>query len=201
MESFIFISTDKAVNPTSVMGAAKKIGEILIQELAAAGGTRFSCVRFGNVVGSRGSVVPLFRAQIAEGGPLTITHPDVRRYFMSISEAVQLIIQAGTIGGRGEILVLDMGDPIRIQDLARDLIKLSGYAEDDLEILYVGLRPGASAPAFGSLDWTSSALPEEAPSSSVPPINSPAATQASKGSRSASPLTMCSFRYHFRVWG
>ena len=142
VESFIFISTDKAVNPTSVMGAAKKIGEILIQELAAAGGTRFSCVRFGNVVGSRGSVVPLFRAQIAEGGPLTITHPDVRRYFMSISEAVQLIIQAGTIGGRGEILVLDMGDPIRIQDLARDLIKLSGYAEDDLEILYVGLRPG-----------------------------------------------------------
>jgi len=142
VESFIFISTDKAVNPTSVMGATKKIGEILIQELAAAGGTRFSCVRFGNVVGSRGSVVPLFREQIAQGGPLTITHPDVRRYFMSISEAVQLIIQAGTIGGRGEILVLDMGEPIRIQDLARDLIKLSGYAEDDFEIKFIGLRPG-----------------------------------------------------------
>lgn len=142
VENFIFISTDKAVNPTSVMGATKKIGEILIRELAAAGGTRFSCVRFGNVVGSRGSVVPLFRAQIAEGGPLTITHPDVRRYFMSISEAVQLIIQAGTIGNLGEILVLDMGDAIRIQDLARELIKLSGYAEDDIEIRYVGLRPG-----------------------------------------------------------
>ncbi len=142
VESFIFISTDKAVNPTSVMGATKKIGEILIQELAASSPTRFSCVRFGNVVGSRGSVVPLFREQIAQGGPLTITHPEVRRYFMSISEAVQLIIQAGTIGNRGEILVLDMGEPIRIQDLARDLIKLSGYAEDDFEIRYIGLRPG-----------------------------------------------------------
>jgi FlaA1/EpsC-like NDP-sugar epimerase len=143
VENFIFISTDKAVNPMSVMGASKKIGEIMIRELAAAAnGTRFSCVRFGNVVGSRGSVVPLFREQIAQGGPLTVTHPDVRRYFMSISEAVQLIIQAGSIGDRGEILVLDMGEPIRIQDLARDLIKLSGYADGDIEIKYIGLRPG-----------------------------------------------------------
>jgi FlaA1/EpsC-like NDP-sugar epimerase len=142
VENFIFISTDKAVNPTSVMGATKKIGEILIQELASSSATRFSCVRFGNVLGSRGSVVPLFRAQIARGGPLTITHPDVRRYFMSISEAVQLIIQAGTIGGRGEILVLDMGEPIRVQDLARDLVKLSGYDADDFEFKFIGLRPG-----------------------------------------------------------
>ena len=142
VENFIFISTDKAVNPTSVMGATKKIGEILIQELASASASRFSCVRFGNVLGSRGSVVPLFREQIAQGGPLTITHPDVRRYFMSISEAVQLIIQAGTIGDRGEILVLDMGEPIRVQDLARDLVKLSGYAEDEFELKFIGLRPG-----------------------------------------------------------
>ncbi len=142
VENFIFISTDKAVNPTSIMGASKKISEILVQELATTSQTRFSCVRFGNVLGSRGSVVPLFREQISQGGPITITDPDVRRYFMSISEAVQLIIQAGTIGRQGEIFVLDMGEPIRIRDLARDLIMLSGYAEDDFEIKYVGLRPG-----------------------------------------------------------
>jgi FlaA1/EpsC-like NDP-sugar epimerase len=142
VEKFIFISTDKAVNPTSVMGATKKIGEIIIQEDALKSGTKYSCVRFGNVLGSRGSVVPLFQKQIALGGPLTITHPDVKRYFMSISEAVQLIIQAGTIGNKGEVFVLDMGEPIRIQELARDLIKLSGFAEDYIEIKYVGMRPG-----------------------------------------------------------
>lgn len=142
IDRFIFISTDKAINPTSVMGASKKLGEILIQGIAANSATRFSCVRFGNVLGSRGSVVPLFQKQIAMGGPITITHPDIRRYFMSISEAVQLIIQAGTIGNKGEIFVLDMGEPIKISDLAKDLIKLSGYDEDDIEIKYVGLRPG-----------------------------------------------------------
>jgi FlaA1/EpsC-like NDP-sugar epimerase len=142
VRNFIFISTDKAVNPTSVMGASKKIGEILIQELASKSDTNFSCVRFGNVLGSRGSVVPLFQKQIAQGGPITITHHDMQRYFMSISEAVQLIIQAGTIGNRGEIFVLDMGELIKIEDLAKDLIKLSGFAEDDFEIKYTGLRPG-----------------------------------------------------------
>lgn len=142
VRNFIFISTDKAVNPKSVMGASKKIGEILIQELASKSDTKFSCVRFGNVLGSRGSVVPLFQKQIAQGGPITITHHDMQRYFMSISEAVQLIIQAGTIGNCGEIFVLDMGEPIKIKDLAKDLIKLSGFAEDDFEIKYTGLRPG-----------------------------------------------------------
>jgi FlaA1/EpsC-like NDP-sugar epimerase len=142
VDKFIYISTDKAVNPTSVMGATKKIGEIIIQEDALKSGTKYSCVRFGNVLGSRGSVVPLFQKQIALGGPLTITHPDVKRYFMSISEAVQLIIQAGTLGNKGEVFILDMGEPIRIQELARDLIKLSGFAEDDIEIKYVGMRPG-----------------------------------------------------------
>jgi FlaA1/EpsC-like NDP-sugar epimerase len=124
------------------MGASKKIGEILIQEDSSRSKTRYSCVRFGNVLGSRGSVIPLFQKQIARGGPLTITHPDVKRYFMSISEAVQLIIQAGTLGNKGEIFVLDMGELIRIQDLAKDLLRLSGMTEDDIEIKYVGMRPG-----------------------------------------------------------
>ena len=142
VEDFIFISTDKAVNPTSVMGASKKIGELLIQVIASKSKTRFSCVRFGNVLGSRGSVVPLFQKQIAQGRPITLTHPDVERYFMSISEAVQLIIQAGTIGNNGEIFVLNMGKPVKIQYLAKDLIRLSGFVEDDFEIKYTGLRPG-----------------------------------------------------------
>lgn len=142
VENFVFISTDKAVNPTSIMGATKKLGEILVQQAAGRGGSRFSCVRFGNVLGSRGSVIPLFRKQIARGGPVTVTHPDVERFFMSISEAVQLIIQAGTIGKVGEIFVLNMGNPIKILDLAKEVIRLSGFREDEIEIAFTGMRPG-----------------------------------------------------------
>jgi len=142
VERFIFISTDKAVNPTSVMGATKKIGEIIVQMCAKRQGTKFSCVRFGNVLGSRGSVVPLFQKQIAQGGPVTVTDPGMRRYFMSLAEAVHLIIQAGTLGEKGEIFVLDMGQAIRIVDMVKALIRLSGHQEDDIEIRYTGIRPG-----------------------------------------------------------
>ena len=142
VESFIFISSDKAVNPTSVMGATKKIGELIIQDIAARSVTKYACVRFGNVLGSRGSVVPLFQKQIARGGPVTVTHPDVERYFMSIAEAVSLIIQAGSISAFGEVFVLDMGKMVKISELAKDLIRLSGFREGDISIRYTGLRPG-----------------------------------------------------------
>lgn len=143
VEHFVFISTDKAVNPSSVMGASKRVAEMIVLKAAREYGKNYSAVRFGNVLGSRGSVVLTFKKQIKEGGPITITHPDIQRYFMTIPEAVQLVLQASVIGNGGEIFVLDMGKPLKIFELAKDIIRLSGYEVDkDIKIVQTGLRPG-----------------------------------------------------------
>jgi FlaA1/EpsC-like NDP-sugar epimerase len=142
VQHLVMVSTDKAAAPSNIMGASKRVAELVVQHAARTHGKPYAVVRFGNVLGSRGSVVPIFKQQIAQGGPVTVTHPDVRRYFMTIPEAVHLILQAGGLGRGGELFVLDMGEPVRLRDMAADMIRLSGLSEQDVPITFTGLRPG-----------------------------------------------------------
>jgi len=142
VRKFVMISTDKAVNPTSIMGVSKQLAERFVHAFSEQAGTKFVVVRFGNVLASNGSVVPIFQEQIRRGGPITVTHPEIQRFFMTIPEASQLVLQAAAMGNGGEIFVLDMGEPVRIVDLARDLVRLSGLEPDAIEIVFTGLRPG-----------------------------------------------------------
>jgi FlaA1/EpsC-like NDP-sugar epimerase len=168
----VMVSTDKAAAPSNVMGASKRVAEAIVRQAARTTGRPYVVVRFGNVLGSRGSVVPIFRSQIEAGGPVTVTHPEVCRYFMTIPEAVHLVLQAGAIGSGGELFVLDMGVPVRLKDLATDMIRLSGFDEQEIQIVFTGLRPGEK---LSEILWEEGSVVEAAPCADVWRVHEPSA--------------------------